>query len=65
MVWSASDSVIKPLLMGRGIEVPMLVMLLGSIGGMIAFGIIGLFIGSVALAITYKITIALGTRNEE
>lgn len=63
-VWSASDNIIKPLLMGRGVEVPMLVILLGSIGGMIAFGIIGLFIGSVALAITYKIIIALGKRNE-
>ncbi len=63
-VWSASDNIIKPMLMGRGVEVPMLVILLGSIGGMIAFGIIGLFIGSVTLAITYKIMIALGKRNQ-
>lgn len=63
LVWSASDNVIKPLLMGRGVEVPMLVMLLGSIGGMMAFGIIGLFIGSVALAITYKIVVAMGKRS--
>jgi predicted PurR-regulated permease PerM len=64
IVWSASDNVIKPILMGRGVEVPMLVILLGSIGGMIAFGIIGLFIGAVTLAITYKIIVALGKRNE-
>lgn len=64
IVWSVSDNVIKPILMGRGVEVPMVVMLLGSIGGMLAYGIIGLFIGSVALAITYKIVIALGKRNE-
>ena len=65
ILWSASDNVIKPLLMGRGVEVPMLVILLGSIGGMMAFGIIGLFIGSVALAITYKIAIAMGERSRE
>ena len=64
IIWSASDNVIKPLLMGRGADVPMLVILLGSIGGMIAFGIIGLFIGSVVLAITYKIIVALGNRSE-
>ncbi|MGB1003994.1 MAG: AI-2E family transporter [Salibacteraceae bacterium] len=64
IIWSASDNVIKPLLMGRGVEVPMLVILLGSIGGMMAFGIIGLFIGSVVLAITYKIMTALGSRTK-
>ena len=64
VVWSASDNVIKPILMGRGVEVPMLVILLGSIGGMLAYGIIGLFIGSVTLAITYKIVVALGEKTK-
>jgi predicted PurR-regulated permease PerM len=52
---SLSDNVLKPLLFGRGGDIPMLVLLIGSIGGMLAFGIIGLFIGSVVLAIFYKI----------
>ena len=41
--------------MGRNVEVPMLVILLGAIGGMIMGGIIGLFVGAVFLALTYKI----------
>ncbi len=59
MIWSilvsGSDSFLKPLLLGRGVEVPMLVILLGAIGGMMLSGIIGLFIGSVVLSISYKI----------
>jgi predicted PurR-regulated permease PerM len=55
VVWSVSDNIIKPYLMGRGVDIPMLVILLGAIGGMIMGGIIGLFIGAVLLAFAYKI----------
>lgn len=55
VIWSASDSFIKPMLMGRGMDIPMLVILLGAIGGMMLGGIIGLFIGAVALAFSYKV----------
>ena len=59
LVWailvSASDGVLKPLLMGRGVEIPMLVILLGAIGGMMLSGIIGLFVGAVVLAIMYTL----------
>lgn len=41
---SVRDSFLKPLLLGRGVDVPMLVILLGGIGGMIMSGIIGLFV---------------------
>jgi predicted PurR-regulated permease PerM len=41
--------------MGRGVDIPMLVILLGAIGGMMMGGIIGLFIGAVLLAFAYKI----------
>jgi len=62
MIWSflvsVSDSFLKPLLLGRGVDVPMLVVLLGAIGGMIMSGIIGLFVGSVILSISYKLFIA-------
>lgn len=61
LIWailvSMSDALLKPLLLGRGVDVPMLVILLGAIGGMIAAGIIGLFIGAVILAITYQLFI--------
>ena len=52
---SFSDAFLKPLLLGRGVDVPMLVILLGAIGGMITSGIIGLFIGAVILALGYQL----------
>jgi len=59
MIWSllvgVSDSFLKPLLLGRGLDTPMLVILLGAIGGMILSGIIGLFVGAVVLAVGYKL----------
>ena len=55
IIWSLADSFIKPILMGRGMDIPMLVILLGAIGGMLVGGIIGLFIGAVLLAFAYKI----------
>jgi len=58
-VWSIfvsfSDALLKPMLLGRGVEAPMLVILLGAIGGMIHSGIIGLFLGAVILALGYKL----------
>lgn len=51
----ASDNIMKPMLMGRGIDIPMLVILIGAIGGMILMGLIGLFIGSVVFALAYKL----------
>lgn len=50
-----SDNVLKPLLLGRGVDIPMLVILLGAIGGMLLSGIIGLFTGAVVLALAYKL----------
>lgn len=55
LVAGASDSFLKPLLMGRGLDIPMPVILIGAIGGMIMSGIIGLFIGAVVLSIWYKL----------
>ena len=55
---SGIDTVLKPLLLGRGVDVPMLVILLGAIGGMIAYGIIGLFVGAVVLAVAYQLFVA-------
>ena len=59
MIWSLlvsfSDMALKPLLLGRGVDAPMMVILLGAIGGMITSGIVGLFIGAVVLALGYKL----------
>jgi predicted PurR-regulated permease PerM len=54
----ASDNVLKPLLMGRGSKTPMLVLFMGSLGGFMAGGILGLFVGAVVLSIGYTVFIA-------
>lgn len=55
---SLSDNVLKMLLLGRGIRVPMLVILVGAIGGLLAAGIIGLFLGPVVMALAYELLTA-------
>lgn len=55
LVAGASDNILKPLLMGRGLDIPMPVILIGAIGGMVMSGIIGLFAGAVVLSIWYKL----------
>ncbi len=55
IIVSLSDNILKPMLLGRGVDIPMLVILLGAIGGMILSGILGLFIGAVGLALAYKL----------
>ena len=58
-IWSIavglSDNVLKPMLLGRGVDVPMLVIFMGAIGGFILKGIIGLFVGAVVLAVGYTL----------
>jgi len=62
MIWSlivsASDAFLKPLFLGRGMDIPMPVILLGAIGGMILSGIVGLFVGAVVLAVGYTLFMA-------
>ena len=59
------DMVLKPMLMGRGVDAPMLVVLLGAIGGMLMSGIIGLFIGAVVLTLGYKLFESWLVMNDE
>jgi predicted PurR-regulated permease PerM len=49
------DNVLKPILLGRGVQVPMAIIFVGAIGGFLAHGIIGLFVGSVVLALGYTL----------
>ena len=58
VVVSISDMFLKPMFLGRGMEIPMLVILLGAIGGAMVAGIIGLFIGAIVLALGYEILVA-------
>ena len=55
---SMSDALLKPILLGRGLEVPMPVILIGALGGMMLNGIVGLFIGAVVLSLGYELTLA-------
>jgi predicted PurR-regulated permease PerM len=49
------DNVLKPLMLGRGVDAPMPVILLGALGGMASSGIMGMFIGAVLLALGYQL----------
>lgn len=55
LVAGAADNVLKPMLLGRGVNVPMPVVLLGALGGMVGAGIVGLFIGAVVLSLGYEL----------
>ncbi|MGF1641484.1 MAG: AI-2E family transporter [Rhodospirillales bacterium] len=59
LVWSVFvlviDNVLKPILLGRGARVPMAVVFVGAIGGFLAHGIIGLFVGAVVLSLGYTL----------
>lgn len=59
LVWTVivgtMDNFLRPLLIKKGADLPLLLIFAGVIGGLIAFGIIGLFIGPVVLAVTYTL----------
>ena len=65
LVAGMADNVLKPLLLGRGVNAPMPVILIGAMGGMVSAGIIGLFLGAVLLAVGYKIFMAWVDEDEE
>lgn len=52
----ALDNVLRPILIRRGVQLPMLLIIAGVIGGLIMFGVMGLFVGPVILAATYTLT---------
>jgi len=65
LIVSLADMVLKPMLLGRGVETPMLVILVGAIGGAMTMGIIGLFLGAVVLAVSYELLVAWMSPDEE
>jgi predicted PurR-regulated permease PerM len=52
------DNVLRPLVMGRGLQTPVLVILVGVIGGTISYGITGLFLGPIILAVIWELLVA-------
>ena len=66
LVAGSVDNILKPLVLGRGVDAPMPVILLGALGGMATSGLIGLFLGSVLLALGYQLFMAwVYSENEE
>ena len=69
LVWallvSFSDAVLKPMFLGRGVDVPMIVILLGAIGGLMLSGIMGLFLGAVILSLAYRLLMEWLNETEE
>jgi predicted PurR-regulated permease PerM len=59
LIWSVvvtlMDNFIRPVLIRRGVDLPLLLILAGVIGGLLSFGVIGLFVGPVLLAVTYTL----------
>ncbi len=55
VVVGGSDNIVRPLLMGKGIQAPIAVVFLGVIGGILAFGFLGLFIGPTILTVAYSL----------
>ncbi len=68
-VWSIGvaslDNVLRPVLIRRGADLPLILILLGVIGGLLAFGLVGLFVGPVVLAVAYTLGVAWVKDGEE
>ena len=58
LIVGLADNVLKPMLMGRGLNTPMLVIFIGVLGGMLAHGIVGLFVGPIILAVAWELMMA-------
>ena len=55
VVVGVMDNILRPILMARGLTTPMLVIVLGVVGGIIAYGIIGLFVGPIVLSVAWEL----------
>jgi len=59
LVWSlvvtTLDNVLRPVLIKKGADLPLLLIFAGVIGGLLAFGLVGIFVGPVLLAVSYTL----------
>lgn len=58
IVTSGLDNVLRPILIRKGADLPLVLVIAGVIGGLLAFGLVGLFVGPVVLAVTYTLLVA-------
>jgi predicted PurR-regulated permease PerM len=67
-IWSlfvaSLDNFLRPVLIKRGADLPLILIMLGVIGGLLAFGLVGLFVGPVVLAVAYTLGAAWVNENE-
>jgi predicted PurR-regulated permease PerM len=59
-----SDNALKPLLIGRGLSTPVLVIFIGVLGGTLAHGLLGLFVGPIVLAVAWELLMAWGREEQ-
>jgi predicted PurR-regulated permease PerM len=57
IVTGSLDNVLRPILIKRGADLPLLLVFAGVLGGLFAFGLIGLFVGPVVLSVTYTLLV--------
>jgi predicted PurR-regulated permease PerM len=55
---SLLDNILRPLVMARGLDTPMLIIVIGVLGGTLAYGISGLFLGPIVLAVIWELLVA-------
>jgi predicted PurR-regulated permease PerM len=59
LIWSVFvgtlDNFLRPILIKKGADLPLLLIFAGVIGGLVSFGLLGVFVGPVVLAVTYKL----------
>lgn len=65
LVISSVDNIIRPWAIARGADLPLLLTLMGALGGVLAFGFLGLFLGPVVLAVGYTLVLEFATGVEE
>ncbi len=65
VISGVADNVLKPVLLGRGVDAPMPVVLLGALGGMATAGILGMFVGATLLAFGYQVFMAWVASNPD
>lgn len=65
LISGMADNVLKPLMLGRGVDAPMPVILIGALGGMAAAGILGMFVGATLLALGYQIFMSWVANNPD
>jgi predicted PurR-regulated permease PerM len=63
LVVGLADNVLKPLMLGRGVDIPMPVMLLGALGGLASGGILGMFVGATLFALGHQVFMGWVTDN--